>query len=142
MEENFTMHKRSNLSGRRSVLGGFIAAHGLMHAVLLNAPRPEGGAGNFVTRGGEIPLLNSFGLGASSVEAIGGALMLVSAVGLLLAALMYARQSKGWDIALMASSALSVASLLLLWNDWMVMGPIIGLGLMVLAIHSRLAEVA
>jgi len=113
-----------------------------MHAVLLNAPRPEGGAGNFVTRGGEIPLLNSVGLDASAVEAIGAVLIVAAAAGLLLAALMYLRRSRGWEGALMASSALSVASLLLFWNDWMVMGPVIGLGLMALALRSKLSEAA
>ena len=142
MEQNITMHKRSNLLGRRNLLGGFIAAHGVMHAVLLNTPRPEGGVGNFVTRGGEMPLLNSLGLGASSVEALGAALMLAAAAGMLLAALMYARQSRSWRSALMAASVLSIASLLLFWNDWMVMGPVIGLGLMAMALRSRFAEAA
>lgn len=142
MEQNITMHKGSNLLGRRNVLGGFIAAHGVMHAMLLNTPRPESGVGNFVTRGGEIPLLNALGLGASAVEFVGAALMLAAAAGLLLAALMFVRRSRGWEGALMASSALSIASLLLFWNDWMIMGPVIGLGLMVLALRSRFAEAA
>lgn len=142
MEQNITMHKRSNLLGGHNVLGGFIAAHGVMHAMLLNTPRPEGGVGNFVTRGGEIPLLNALGLGASAVEIVGAALMLAAAAGLLLAALMFVRRSRGWEGALMASSALSIAFLLLFWNDWMIMGPVIGLGLMVLALRSRFAEAA
>ena len=142
MNENITMHKRSNLLGRRNVLGGFIAAHGAMHAMLLNTPRPEGGVGNFVTRGGEIPMLNALGLGAPAVEMIGAALMLAAAGGLLLTALMLVRRSRGWESALMVSSAFSIASLLLFWNDWMVMGPVIGLGLMALALRSRFGEVA
>lgn len=142
MQQNITIKKQGNLLGRRNIMGGFIAAHGFMHALMLNTPRPEGGAGNFVTRGGDIPLLNSLGLGTAGVEAFGAALMLIAAAGLLLAAVMYVRQHRGWENWLMASSTLSIASLLLFWNDWMIMGPVIGLGLMIFALRSKAAEVA
>jgi hypothetical protein len=126
--------------GRRNIIGAFIAAHGAMHAMLLNTPRPEGGAGNFVTRGGEVPVLASLGLGSGAVEAIGAVLMLATAAGFLLSACLYLRQRRGWESCLLASCALSIASVLLFWNDWMIMAPVIGVGLMALALRSQGAE--
>ncbi|MBI0582941.1 MAG: hypothetical protein ISF22_01805 [Methanomassiliicoccus sp.] len=138
MMQNIDGHKRRRTIGRESVIGGLIAAHGVMHAVLLSTPRPDGGAGNFVTRGGEVPLLSSLGLGGAGVEALGSALMLITAAGLLLSAFMYLRQVRGWERCLMASSTLSVVSLLLFWNSWMIMGPVISVGLMALALRSTM----
>lgn len=127
---------------RRNIIGAFIAAHGTMHAMLLNTPRPDGGAGNFVTHGGDISMLGSLGLGASAVETLGAALMLITAAGLLVSAAMYLRQRAGWESWLIGSSALSIVSLLLFWNDWVVMGPIIDLGLMAFALRSKVPGVA
>jgi hypothetical protein len=142
MEQNFTIRRESGSLARRNIVGGFIAAHGAMHAMLLNTPRPDGGAGNFVTRGGDIGLLGSLGMGAPAVETLGAALLLIAAASLLVSAARYLRQRAGWESWLMGSSALSIASLLLFWNDWMIMGPIIDLGLMALALRSRVPGVA
>jgi hypothetical protein len=141
MEQNVTLHKEKSLLGRRSIIGGFIAAHGIMHAMLLSIPRPDGGVGNFITRGGEMPMLNSIGLGGAAAETVGAVLMLITTAGFLISALMYLRQRRGWDNWLVASSSISIASLLLFWNDWMIMGPIIGLGLMAFGLRSRMSKV-
>lgn len=142
MEQNFTIRRETRSIASRNIVGGFIAAHGAMHAMLLNTPRPDGGVGNFVTRSGNIGLLGPLGLGTSAVEMLGAALMLITAAGLLASAVLYLRRRAGWESCLLASSVLSIASLLLFWNDWMVMGPIIDLGLMALALRSRVPGVA
>lgn len=141
MEQNITI-KKGHLFGRSNFIGGFIAAHGAVHAMLLNTPRPDGGAGNFVTRGGDVPMLGSLGLGSGAVEIIGAALMLITTAAFLISAFMYLRDRRGWENWLITSSALSMVSVFLFWNDWMVMAPIIGVGLAALALRSRLSEVA
>jgi ABC-type Na+ efflux pump permease subunit len=136
MEQNITLNRNRNILGRRNIIGAFIAAHGAMHAMLLSSPRPEGGVGNFVTRGGDIPALNSLGLDAAGAEVLGAALVLIAAAGLLASALMYYRGTAAWRKVLLASSAVSLVTLLVFWNDWMVMGPVIDLGLVALAYRS------
>lgn len=81
-------------------------------------------------------MLNSLGLGVTSVEAFGTALMLITAAALIVSALLYLSQRRYWERALLASSVLSIVTLLAFWNDWMVMGPIIDLGLIALAYHA------
>jgi hypothetical protein len=135
MEQNITMHQGSRRNIRRTVVGGFIAAHGAMHALLLSTPRPDGGVGNFVTRGGEIPI-GEHGLQAGTVEVLGAALVIIAAAGLVLSALLYLREARTWERCLMTSSAMSMATLVLFWNDWMIMGPVISGALFVLALRS------
>jgi hypothetical protein len=133
MDQNIALHKNRTILSRKNVIAGFIAAHGAMHAFMLSTPRPDGGAGNFVTHGGDVPLLNSLGLSAGGVEALGAALLLIATAGLMASALLYLRDAQTWRKALVASSIVSMIAILLFWNDWMVAAPVIDIALIVLA---------
>jgi hypothetical protein len=133
MEQNIALDRNHNILCPRHIIGAFIAAHGAMHAFLLSTPRPEGGAGNFLTRGGDAPLLNSLGLNAAAAEMLGSALVLMAAAGLLVGAFLYLRGTgTAWRTVLSASAVLSLITLLTFWNDWMVAAPIIDLGILAL----------
>jgi hypothetical protein len=136
MEQNITMHRNREWNGRRTIVGGLIAAHGAMHAFLLNTPRPDGGTGNFLTRGGEVPL-GALGLGAGAIEALGMMMVLITAAGLMISALLYYQKARGWERCLIASSALSIATLVMFWNDWMVMGVVLSAGMILVTLRSQ-----
>ncbi|MDW5562213.1 MAG: hypothetical protein SA339_03230 [Methanomassiliicoccus sp.] len=136
MDQNITLRKERALLGRRDIIGGFTAAHGIMHALLLTTPRPDGGVGNFVTRGGDVQLLSSLGLGAGAIDLMGAALTSIVTVCFVISAMAYLRQRRGWEGWLLFSSTLSIVLLSLFWNDWMIVGPLIDLGLMALALRS------
>jgi hypothetical protein len=141
MEQNISLNKNRHMFGRRNIAGAFIAAHGAMHAILLSLPRMAGGAGNYLTNGGDIPVLSSIGLDASGVELLGAVLVLTVAAGLLVGALLYLRgRGTAWEFVLSASAVLSIVTLLIFWNEWMVMGPIIDLGILALVYRSRRAS--
>lgn len=120
-------HRRRKMLSAGALAGSFLAAHGAMHAVLLNTPRPDGGAGNFLTRAGESALLGPLGIGGPGVEALGTVLALVAAAGFVLSALAYLGLVKvpRWRSVLLGSAALSLLTTVLFWNDWMVAAPVI-----------------
>ncbi len=137
MEQNIALNQNRNILGRRNIIGAFIAAHGAMHAFLLSTPRVSGEPGNFLTNGGDVPLLNSLGLDAAGAELLGSALVLIAAAGLLVGALFYLRGTgSAWKTVLAASAALSIITLLMFWNDWMVVAPLIDLGVLALVFRS------
>lgn len=142
MEQNIALNKDRNIFGRRNIIGAFIATHGAMHAFLLNTPRVSGEPGNFLTNGGDIPLLNSLGLNAAGADLLGSTLVLIAAAGLLIGALLYLRGTgTAWKGVLSAAAALSIITLLMFWNDWMVMAPLIDLGILALVYRSSSSSV-
>jgi hypothetical protein len=113
----------------RWVLGGFLLAHGLIH-VLFFVPAPATTAG---TAGrAEWPfdmtrswLVTSGGLDLGPVRLLGAALVVVVAVGFLLAALATVGvvvPSGWWQVLVVGSAAASVVLLALFFNPQLVLG--------------------
>ncbi|MHC1709670.1 MAG: hypothetical protein AB9819_04620 [Methanomassiliicoccales archaeon] len=131
--------------GRRMKLTGMIMmAHGVMHAFLLNTPRVDGGPGNFVTQDGTSWLFSGLGLEASSIEVVGSALVLLSALGWITASLGYFNVIKkvSWKNVALASSVLSLFTIVAFWNQWMVAGLVIDVVAILFLIGGGLARTA
>lgn len=107
--------------------GMFMMAHGVMHAFLLNTPRIDGGPGNFITQNGTSWLFGGLGLEGASIEVIGNALVLLSALGWITASLGFFGMIKkvSWRTVALASSVLSLFTIAAFWNGWMVAGTLI-----------------
>jgi|GEM_PF-7019529 len=123
--------RRAGLLRSSVFAGGFLAAHGAIHALLLNAPRPDGGAGNFLTRAGESALLGPLGMGDAGVEVLGTALALIAAAGFVLSglAILGGVRVPQRRAVLLGSAAASLLMTALFWNDWMVAAPVIDLAI-------------
>jgi len=124
--------------------GTFMMAHGVMHALLLNTPRTDGGPGNFITQNGTSWLFGGLGMEASSIEVIGTALVLLSAVGWMAASLGFFGFIKRlpWRTVALASSVLSLFTIAAFWNDWMVAGPVIDLVAILALIQGSMTRTA
>lgn len=113
----------------RWVLGGFLLAHGLIH-VLFFVPAPATTAGT--AGGAEWPfdmtrswLVTSAGLDLGPVRLLGAALVVVVAVGFLLAVLATVGvvvPSGWWQVLVVGSAAASVVLLALFFNPQLVLG--------------------
>ncbi|MHC1680454.1 MAG: hypothetical protein AB9860_04280 [Methanomassiliicoccales archaeon] len=133
----------SEADGRKMKLTGmFMMAHGVMHAFLLNTPRVDGGPGNFITQNGTSWLFSGLGLEASSIEVIGNALVLLSALGWIASSLGYFNVIKkvSWRNVALASSVLSLFTIAAFWNQWMVAGLVIDVVAILFLIRGTLTR--
>ena len=130
--------------------GLFMLAHGAMHAFMLTTPAVGGGTGNFITQDGTSWLFGGLGLGPSIIEAIGCALVLMTALGWMMASVGLLSDSRKlpWRELTLFSSVLSIFTITTFWNEWMVAAPVIDVLAILLAIrygtsaHSSTGEVA
>lgn len=114
----------------RWVLGGFLLAHGLIH-VLFFVPAPAtatpaaGGGAEWPFDMTRSWLVTSGGLDLGPVRLLGAALVVVVAVGFLLAALATVGvvvPSGWWQVLVVGSAAASVVLLALFFNPQLVLG--------------------
>jgi hypothetical protein len=134
---NNTSMKTRMINGR-FVVGGFLALHGVMNAMLLRTPTIDGNAGNFLTNGGRSWLLNPMGISGQSAEMIGAALALIAAIGFIAGALAYiGRLNLNAAPVLLCSAIVSLATLILFWNDWMIAGALINVVIIVLCLVRK-----
>jgi hypothetical protein len=124
---NNTSRKTRMINGR-FVVGGFVALHGVMNAMLLGTPTVDGSAGNFLTSSGRSWFLNPLGISGLSAEMVGAALALIAAIGFIAGAFAYlGRLNVDARPLFLASSVASLAMLIMFWNDWMVAGALINI---------------
>lgn len=114
----------------RTLIGLFIIAHGLVHPILAAAPAPAAGgaqsiAGSFWTQSW------LFGRGSAAKAAL-YVFTSITALALLAAGLSLLHVLPGaWAPALWAyGAALSLATLILFWHPWLVLGIAIDLAML------------
>jgi len=125
------------------VLGVFIIAHGLVHAILAAAPNPSdpnAKPGAFFTTPDRSWLLPQLGLSASAVQWIGIILVVASTLGFVLAGLGIfgaAGLSTIWRMLAVISSCISLLLLILFWHRWLPIGVLIDIGILVALLWAK-----
>ncbi|MFC1997040.1 hypothetical protein ACFLXI_05465 [Chloroflexota bacterium] len=126
----------------RIILGLFIIAHGLVHAILAVAPNPadpDAKPGAFFTAVERSWLLPQLGLSASAVQWVGFILVVLSTLGFVLAGLGIfgvAGLSAIWRTVAIISSCVSLTLLVLFWHAWLPVGVLIDIAILVALIWA------
>jgi hypothetical protein len=127
----------------KTVLAIFIILHGLVHAILAVAPDPadpEARPGSFFTTVERSWLLPKLGLSASMVQAIGILLVVVSTLGFVLTGLgIFGVAGLGsiWRSVAIISASISLLHLILFWHQWLLVGMLIDVVILVDLIWTK-----
>ena len=119
------------------IIGAFLIAHGLVHAILAAAPIPNDPApkpGAFFTTPTRSWLLSKLGSPDGVIQWAGILLVALATIGFILAGLGILGVpglSAIWRIAAVASAAVSLLLLILFWHSWLVVGVLIDVAILV-----------
>jgi hypothetical protein len=125
------------------VLGIFVVAHGLVHAILAIAPNPadsDAKPGAFFTASERSWLLPPLGLNATAIQWIGIILVALSTLGFVLAGLGIfgvAGLSAIWRTLAVVSAAISLLLLISFWHPWLPVGVLIDMAILVALIWAK-----
>jgi len=118
------------------VLGIFIIAHGLVHAVLAIAPNPsdtDAKPGAFFTSVERSWLLPKLGLSATTVQWMGIILVGLATLGFVLAGLgIFGVPGLNtiWRTVAVGSAGVSLALLIIFWHPWLPVGVLIDIAVL------------
>ena len=115
------------------VIGVFLIAHGLVHWVYA-APQPNAPGAepwSFLTQRW---LVTKAGFDQAMALKLGIALILLVTIGFAASGIGLLTSQEWWRIMAIASSAISLLLLALFWHNWMIAGPILNIGIILLAV--------
>jgi hypothetical protein len=136
---------KMRMINRRFVVGGFLALHGAMNALLLATPTVDGSAGNYLTNGGRSWILNPLGISGLNAESFGAFLAISAALCFMLGAAAYLGYTGLQPRPLLLVAAIcSLTTLFLFWNEWDIVGALINVVVIALCLvrHGAFFEVA
>lgn len=122
---------------RTTIIGAFLIAHGLVHAILAAAPIPNDPApkpGTFFTATPRSWLLSKLGSPDAAAKWTGIVLVALATIGFILAgmgALGVTGLTAIWHIMAIISAAISLLLLIIFWHSWLIVGVLIDVGALV-----------
>lgn len=121
----------------------FLIAHGLVHAGLAAAPipnDPDSKPGAFFTATARSWLLPRLGLNASTVQWVGVIMVALTTLGFVLAGLGVfgvPGLTTVWRTVAVVSSCLSLLLLILFWHQWIVVGVLLDVGILIALLWAK-----
>jgi hypothetical protein len=120
-----------------TILGGFIIAHGAVHAILAAAPIPNDPSpkpGTFFTVSSRSWLLSRLGVPDAAALWIGILLVATATIIFILAgvgALGVSGLNATWRTMAVIAAAISLLLLVLFWHSWLIVGVLIDIALLI-----------
>jgi len=117
----------------RVLIGVFLIIHGLIHWIYA-APQPNVAGAEIWSFLTQRWLVTRAGLDQAIAFKLGIALISLITIGFAASGIGLLISQEWWRVAAIASSALSFILLALFWHNWMIAGPILNIGIILLAI--------
>lgn len=109
------------------LIGGFLIAHGLVHAAVWATPKETGAQPFDPTRSW---LLGAFGIAPGPARTLSIALAVAAATGFVAAGVALFAGSDWWRVIAIVTAAESLPLFLLFFNPWLTLGAAIELGIL------------
>jgi hypothetical protein len=119
------------------LLAVFLILHGMVHAILAAAPipnEPDSNPGAFFTNSTRSWLLPRLGLNDTAIQWIGIILVILAALGFILAGLGVIGVpglNDVWRTVAVVSACVSLLLLIVFWHTWLMVGVLIDIGILI-----------